>query len=190
MEKNFTFNFPRMIDLRHERGWTQEELADRVQLSRPYIVNIEAGKRPPGRDAAKRIADAFDISLDDLFCSSKTPFHVETLERPAKPPSLNDSPTSSRSENVNWQNVVSQLMAHLAAQDEVARMRAEAEKQREENSARRLENERYYMEQVEHPKALAEADTIHQLNQLVDVLRGGLSHDTSSQDEAEQVRGA
>ena len=44
--------------LREARGLTQEQLAQRAQLSRPYLANVEVGRKRLSVRAAARVADA------------------------------------------------------------------------------------------------------------------------------------
>jgi predicted ATPase/WD40 repeat protein/transcriptional regulator with XRE-family HTH domain len=47
---------------RRERGWTQEELAERARLSRLAIQSLEAGRRQaPRRDTVQQLADALGL---------------------------------------------------------------------------------------------------------------------------------
>jgi len=53
-------------DLRKEKGWSQTELATESGVSREIIGKYERGEAAPSIDAAKKIADAFGVSLDYL----------------------------------------------------------------------------------------------------------------------------
>ncbi len=53
--------------LRAERGWTQADLADRLDVSRQTIVSIEKGKYDPSLPLAFRIAEVFDRAIEDIF---------------------------------------------------------------------------------------------------------------------------
>ena len=46
---------------------TQAELGERIGVTRQTIAAIEAGKYSPTLEAAFRIAQVFDKSLDDVF---------------------------------------------------------------------------------------------------------------------------
>ncbi|AMV70488.1 XRE family transcriptional regulator [Desulfuromonas sp. DDH964] len=52
---------------REERGWSQQELADRAGLSRTGISAIEAGRLIPSTAAALTLAAAFGCRVEDLF---------------------------------------------------------------------------------------------------------------------------
>ena len=53
--------------LRAEKGWSQAELAERVQVSRNSINAVENGKFDPSLPLAFRIADAFALKIEDVF---------------------------------------------------------------------------------------------------------------------------
>ena len=58
----------RIRRLRFEHGeMTQQELADRVGVTRQTIIAIEAGKYAPSLPLAFRIARAFNTSVEDVF---------------------------------------------------------------------------------------------------------------------------
>jgi putative transcriptional regulator len=46
---------------------TQEELANRVGVTRPTIIALEAGKYLPSLALAFRIAGAFRVMVEDVF---------------------------------------------------------------------------------------------------------------------------
>ncbi len=52
--------------LRDKKGWSQAELADNSGVSRVMIGKYERGEAVPSIDAAKKIADALEVSLDNL----------------------------------------------------------------------------------------------------------------------------
>ena len=53
--------------LRAERQWSQAELAERVRVSRNSINSVENGKFDPSLPLAFRIADAFGLTIEDVF---------------------------------------------------------------------------------------------------------------------------
>ena len=56
--------------LRDKKGWSQAELADNSGVSRVMIGKYERGEAAPSIEAAKKIADALDVSLDYLVGAS------------------------------------------------------------------------------------------------------------------------
>ena len=68
--------------LRDKKGWSQAELADNSGVSRVMIGKYERGEAVPSIDAAKKIADALNVSLDFLVGESKNAtFDKRTLQR-------------------------------------------------------------------------------------------------------------
>ena len=57
----------RVKDLRIERGWTQQELADAVGVSRQSINSIERNRYVPSLELALLFARVFAISTDEIF---------------------------------------------------------------------------------------------------------------------------
>jgi putative transcriptional regulator len=53
--------------LRLERGWTQEQLADQLGVSRQTVISIEKGKYDPSLPLAFGIAAAFRCRIEDVF---------------------------------------------------------------------------------------------------------------------------
>lgn len=53
-------------DLREAKGWNQSELAEKSAVSRVMIGKYERGEAVPSIDAAKKIADALEVTLDYL----------------------------------------------------------------------------------------------------------------------------
>jgi len=54
--------------LRFEYGeMTQSDLATRIGMTRQTIAAIEAGKYGPSLEAAFRIAQVFEVGLEDVF---------------------------------------------------------------------------------------------------------------------------
>jgi transcriptional regulator with XRE-family HTH domain len=57
----------RFRELRTERGWTLEDLAERTSLSRPYLSRLESGERQPSLAALFSVAQAYGVTLSSLF---------------------------------------------------------------------------------------------------------------------------
>jgi DNA-binding XRE family transcriptional regulator len=57
---------------REYRGLTQQQLADIVRISKPYLSQIEAGKRTGTTDVLSAIAKALDVSLEQVASTEKT----------------------------------------------------------------------------------------------------------------------
>jgi len=51
---------------RNYRGLTQQALAKKVKIARPYLAEIETGKKQGSIDVLKAIAKALKLELDDI----------------------------------------------------------------------------------------------------------------------------
>jgi putative transcriptional regulator len=51
----------------HHGEMTQQELADRVGLTRQTIIAVEQGRYSPSLEAAFKIARAFAVPLEEVF---------------------------------------------------------------------------------------------------------------------------
>ena len=49
------------------KGWTQDDLAELVGVSRQTIISIEKGRYNPSLLLAYRIAKLFDCTIEELF---------------------------------------------------------------------------------------------------------------------------
>ena len=56
-------------DLRAARGWSQGDLAERLQVSRQSVNAIETGRYDPSLPLAFRIAELFDLAIEQVFNS-------------------------------------------------------------------------------------------------------------------------
>ncbi|AQA00534.1 transcriptional regulator [Sphingopyxis sp. QXT-31] len=57
----------RLKVLRAERDWSQQDLAERLEVSRQSVNAIETGKYDPSLPLAFRIADLFAMSIEEIF---------------------------------------------------------------------------------------------------------------------------
>lgn len=57
----------RLEEIRKQRGMTQEELADKLDVSRQTIGSLENGRYNPSIILAFKIAKLFDVRIEDLF---------------------------------------------------------------------------------------------------------------------------
>ena len=57
----------RLRDLRSERGWTQADLAERLDVSRQTVNALEVGKYDPSLPLAFRIARVFGKRIEQIF---------------------------------------------------------------------------------------------------------------------------
>ena len=62
----------RLRELRDVKGWSQGELAERLDVSRQTVNALETGKYDPSLPLAFRIAAAFDASIESIFFPEDT----------------------------------------------------------------------------------------------------------------------
>lgn len=80
--------------LRKENKLSQKSLAENIGIAQSAIANYETGYRIPSRDILMKIADYFQITLDDLVCRA----HEET----------------------NWVEISDLFLKRIMNQDEIA----------------------------------------------------------------------
>ena len=71
-----------ITNLRKEKDWSQADLANKSGVSREMIGKYERGEAVPSIEAAKKIADAFEVSLDYLVGEGiNSKFDKKTVKR-------------------------------------------------------------------------------------------------------------
>ncbi len=58
---------------REYRALTQRELAEKTGISKPYLSQLESGKRNGTTDILRKIALALDVSLEELLDANSEP---------------------------------------------------------------------------------------------------------------------
>lgn len=61
-----------LVDLRKYHAMSQEELAERIGVSRQTLSKYETGESLPDIEKCKALADVFGITVDDLISYEKT----------------------------------------------------------------------------------------------------------------------
>lgn len=56
-----------LVELRKEKGLSQERLAGILEVSRQTIISIEQGRYNPSLELAFKIAYAFDKQIEEIF---------------------------------------------------------------------------------------------------------------------------
>ncbi len=57
----------RLEELRASRKWTQQELADHLDVSRQTIISLEQGRYNPSLLLAFRISRVFGLQIEEIF---------------------------------------------------------------------------------------------------------------------------
>ena len=58
--------------IRESRGMTQQELADRIGMRRETILHLENNRYNPSLEMALKIAQVFDLRVEELFQLKET----------------------------------------------------------------------------------------------------------------------
>lgn len=64
IKKRFGLN---LRNLRKQKGWSQEKLAEKSGLHRTYISGLERGIRNPTIDILQEVANALGVTPSDLL---------------------------------------------------------------------------------------------------------------------------
>jgi putative transcriptional regulator len=65
----------RLEELRAQNGWSQQELADQVEVSRQTIISLEKGHYNPSILLAFRLARLFQMPIEEIFLYSEEDYH-------------------------------------------------------------------------------------------------------------------
>jgi putative transcriptional regulator len=57
----------RLKELRAQQGWTQADLAARLDVSRQTVIAIEGGRYDPSLPLAFAIARVFGLKIEEIF---------------------------------------------------------------------------------------------------------------------------
>ena len=57
----------RILELRRQRGWSQEELAERMEVSRQAVPKWESGQTAPELDKILELSRIFEVTTDYLL---------------------------------------------------------------------------------------------------------------------------
>lgn len=72
----------RIKELREELGWTQNDLAQKMDCAPSSIAMYEKEERKPSLDVLVKLAELFNCSIDYLLCKNdekgSTPFSLTT----------------------------------------------------------------------------------------------------------------
>ncbi len=87
--------------LRKQKGWSQEQLATKLEVSRQAVYKWEAGISQPEIDKLKKIAKLFDVSFDELLDDEISVDSNTYKEEEAENPSADELSEQEIGTNVN-----------------------------------------------------------------------------------------
>jgi transcriptional regulator with XRE-family HTH domain len=74
----------KLLNLRKKSGLSQGELADKLSVSRQTISKWELGETSPDINQAKKLAEIYMISLEDLINNKTLPIPNQRISRAKK----------------------------------------------------------------------------------------------------------
>ena len=75
----------RLKSLRREKGWSQQRLADELDLSKSSVNMYERGEREPGFETMEAIADLFNVDMNYLYGRTDIKISDPIVLSPKKP---------------------------------------------------------------------------------------------------------
>ncbi len=63
-------------NLRTNSNLKQEELAEKIYISRSNLSDIENGRTMLSPDKALSLSEIFNVSIEELYCGEKTKFKI------------------------------------------------------------------------------------------------------------------
>ncbi len=97
----------KMIELRKQNGLSQQDLADRLGVSRQAISRWETGAVQPLADSVKSLAQVFQVSTDYLL--------NDDLDAPTPPPTAQPAPPQEKPKSARKHRKWLLALAALAA---------------------------------------------------------------------------
>jgi transcriptional regulator with XRE-family HTH domain len=71
---------PKIRYYREQRGYTQEQLAEKLGITKGYISRVENNKERPNLEFLANVADALGVHVKDLFDDDTPPTPPELKE--------------------------------------------------------------------------------------------------------------
>jgi len=80
----------RLVEARKKKGFSQEEVANRLNTKAPVIGRYERDEAKPGIEAAAKLASLLEVSLDYLVGNSDIEVNTNMLNRVLQLQKLSD----------------------------------------------------------------------------------------------------
>lgn len=71
----------RIKQLRENVGWTQDELADHLNVQRATVSKYETGFTSLTEETLKKLAKIFSVSIDFILCETNDPLPVRDVDQ-------------------------------------------------------------------------------------------------------------
>jgi len=89
----------RLYQLRKQKGYSQEELANRLNVSRQTVSKWEVGDSTPDMEKLVAISDLFDVSLDKLVLGKDDEQQIPPTAKSEFVDVLNNKVLTSKNKN-------------------------------------------------------------------------------------------
>ena len=122
---------------RLQNGWTQQELGSKIGISKNAIGNYEKGFRSPKKDTMFDLANAFNISIDDLF----PPVQKNALESTKHLPDTSYLLTQQITDKVVQLTTQNKKIVLRTSEELLERQKANGEMYTEQNEEETKKNE-------------------------------------------------
>ena len=100
---------------RTDLGWTQDQLAQKVGLSKGFLSDIENGKRKISAENLLGIAHALNLSLDFLMKGSEVPLESSEIQIPSELSNFASERGLSFHQTITLLRMRQQIVAHRSA---------------------------------------------------------------------------
>ena len=96
----------KIYEYRKQNRWSQEELADKLDVSRQTISKWEVGKAVPELDKLIKLAELFNISVDELVKENIEIVYNENLNNPIKNENIEESFSKEEKHNKIFEKII------------------------------------------------------------------------------------
>lgn len=102
----------RMKNLREERGYSLQYVADRCDISKSAVAMYEMGKRNPKIETLEALADLYNVDIDYLLGNSD----IRNAYAQKNPTAISDGLTGNRKKLIDYALTLSEEEAGRALQ--------------------------------------------------------------------------
>ena len=74
----------KILQLRKKNGLSQEQLGEKVDVTRQTISNWELGETTPNPEQLKKMSKAFDVSIDEILDNDSKEFLMNKISNTEK----------------------------------------------------------------------------------------------------------
>ena len=102
----------KLLKLRKQKGWSQEELGNNLDVSRQTISKWESGQSTPEMEKLVKISEIFEISLDDLIKGIKIETKIDKSQSVEE--NKDDSKIKNKQTNMENKKIILIILAYVS----------------------------------------------------------------------------